>query len=196
MRNRTLFLTATAALAAAAPLPAQQHQPPTAANTMTAMHCGGGMAMMRGPDTPQHQMRRMRADSMGTGMMGTSMMEMMGPPGPAAILRYKAQLNLTAAQVTRLEALKKDAETACTEHMRLGMTAHQAANQLLEAAAPDFAAYSAKLTEAAGHMVEGQVAMARAAVAARDVLTPSQRQALTHQLGSMHKGMGSMHKNP
>ena len=47
------------------------------------------------------------------------------------------------------------------------MTAHQAANQLLEPAAPDFGAYSAKLKEATAHMVEAHVAMAKSAVAAR-----------------------------
>jgi len=168
-------ITASIALAVATPLVAQrQHAPPGAqAHEMAAMHCGGGMSGMA--DMPAHAGRAMSGARMEGMMHG---MDMMGPPPPAMVLRYKEQLELSSAQVTRLETLQKQAEPGCRQQMQLGMAAHQAANQLLETGAPDFAAYQAKLTEATAHMVQGHVMMAKAAVAARGVLTAAQRQTL------------------
>jgi Spy/CpxP family protein refolding chaperone len=120
-------------------------------------------------------------------MQHRMMMEMMGPPSPAMILNHRADLGLTSDQVSRLEQLQRDAASACTMHMRLAMTTYQAANRLLEPAAPRFAAYSAKLKEAAGHMVEAHVAMAKAAVAARNVLTAAQRQTVKDRMAQMHQ---------
>lgn len=151
---------------------------------MAAMHCGSGMGMgMMHGMPPSQAMPAMRSDSMRHSMM----MDMMGPPTPAMILRHKGELRLSADQVSRLESLQKQAEPACTEHIRLGMESHRAANQLLEATSPDFTAYSTKLKEATAHMVEGHVAMARAAVAARAVLTAAQRRTLKDRMAQMHK---------
>jgi Spy/CpxP family protein refolding chaperone len=72
--------------------------------------------------------------------------------------------------------------------MRAGMTELQAANQMLEAASPDLAAYGAKVKEAAQHMAEGHIAMAKAAVEARTVLTPQQLRTMTDLMARMHKG--------
>lgn len=189
MRMHRLTLTSALTIAVGSPLfaqqPQHQHQPtPASRGDMPAMHCGGGMAMMHGM-SGQHEMM-MRADSTRGGMM-SGMMDMMGPPGPAVILGHKTQLGLSAAQVTRLEALQKGAQPACAEHMRLGMAAMQDANRLLDAAIPDWSAYAAKLKEATAHMAEGHVAMARAAVAAREVLTAAQRQTLKDRAAQMHK---------
>jgi Spy/CpxP family protein refolding chaperone len=169
-----LALTVAVALAVAPPIPAQQH--PHASGPMpqmAAMHCGAGMhGMMQG----------MRMDS-----TMSKNMHMMGPPAPGMILNHRQQLGLNADQVGRLEALQKQAATTCTEQMRLAMAAHRAANQLLESPAPDYAAYTAKLKEATAHMVEGQVAMAKAAVTARTVLTPEQQQTLKNLAGKVHR---------
>lgn len=191
MRMLAFASTAALALGAASPLLAQENQypqPPMQMPDMAAMHCGGGMGdMMHGMAGMMYRMPGMRADSMMRDTMRNmmpfmmrsmmrDMMSMMGPPTPGMILDYKDQLKLTPDQVTRLTALQKQAETTCREHMRLGMEAHQAANRLLEADKPDFMAFTAKLKEAAGHMVEAHVAMAKAAVAARGDLTTAQRQ--------------------
>jgi hypothetical protein len=161
----------------AAALQAQQHQHGARGQDMTAMHCGAGMGAMHGMSAGQQQMPAGQHN----------MMEMMGPPTPAMILHHKQELGLSAQQVARLETLQKEAEPSCTRHMQLAMTAHKAANELLAAAAPDFAAFAAKLKESTAHMVEGHVALARAAVAARDVLSLEQRQTLENLMEKMHK---------
>jgi len=195
MRMRRVATIMTIA-AFSAPLAAQQHhhQPSQAKpgqggmGDMAAMHCGGGMPMTQGMSGQQQMMTH--GDSAKGGMMSgmmAGMMDMMGPPGPALILGHTAQLGLSATQVTRLEALQKEAQPACAEHMRLGMTAVQEANKLLDAASPDWSAYAAKLSAATTHMAEGLVVMARAAVSARDVLTPAQRQTLKERTAQMHR---------
>ena len=174
MRTHRLALTALVALAAAAPVAAQQHEQRARGQMshMTAMHCGGTGMMMQNT----------HADT-----MKQRMMQMMGAPTPGMILHHKQELGLSAEQIGRLETLEKQAEAACSQHMRLGMEAHQAANQLLEAAAPDFAAYTAKMKQAAGQMAEGHVAMAKAALEARAVLTPAQREKVKTMMGQMHR---------
>ena len=199
MRMPTLILITAISVVVARPLPAQQHQHPQSASQktdMAVMMCGGGMAAM----LQMHNggMPGMRMDGMKPGMKMDSakptmrmdnmsgMEMMMGPPGPATILQQKEKLGLSAAQVSRLEALQKEAQPSCAHHMQAAMTAHMGASQLLDAANPDFSAFESKLKEATTHMVEGHVVMAKAAVAARDVLTPAQRQALKTQMGMMH----------
>jgi Spy/CpxP family protein refolding chaperone len=133
-----------------------------------------------------HDMRGGRGMPEMGGMAGM-MHEMMGPPTPAMILHHKTDLKLTDAQVSKLEALQKQAEPACRQHLQAGMTAHKAANTMLDAPSPDWNAYTAKMKEATAHMVEGVVPMAKAAVSARDVLTPEQRTTLKNLMEQMHK---------
>jgi Spy/CpxP family protein refolding chaperone len=161
------------ALGAASPIAAQQQQQHASGKTptMAAMHCGARGMMMQ----------KMHSDSM------RGMMAMMGPPTPGMLLHHKQQLNLSAEQVNKLETLQKQAEAACSEHMRLGMEEHRAANQLLQAGSPDFAAYTARMKQAAAHMAEGHVAMAKAGVEARALLTPEQRESLSGMMEKMHK---------
>jgi Spy/CpxP family protein refolding chaperone len=102
-------------------------------------------------------------------------MAMMGGPPPAMLLHHREALGLTDDQVSRLEALGTQEGQPAMPHMQPAMQAHHAAAELLKADAPDFAAYEAKLREAADHMVLGHVAMARTAVAARQILTAEQR---------------------
>jgi Spy/CpxP family protein refolding chaperone len=112
-------------------------------------------------------------------------METMGAAGqflPSVLLQRQERLKLSAAQIASLQAIQKQAQADCARHVHLAMPAQQAANQLLEAAAPDFAAYTAKLREASAHTVEARLAMAKSAVAARKVLTNGQRQTITSRL--------------
>lgn len=170
---------------AASPLAAQRPGTPPGQmrpNDMAAMHCGGDMPMHQMGGGPGRAGMPMHSDS-----MRGPMMEMMGPPTPAMILHHKEELKLSADQVARLENLQKQAEPACTQHMRMAMELHRAANAMLDDATPDFAAYTARLKEATSHMAEGHVAMAKAAVGARDVLTPAQRTSLKESMARMHK---------
>ena len=101
------------------------------------MHCSGEMA------------GRMRSvHGVSGGMMHGPGHGVSGLYSPAMLLKHKQDLGLIADQVSRLEQLQKEAQPACMQHMQVGVTAFQAANQMLESAAPDFAAYSAKLKEA------------------------------------------------
>jgi Spy/CpxP family protein refolding chaperone len=112
-------------------------------------------------------------------------MEMMGGTGqflPSVLLQRQERLKLSAAQIAGLQSIQTQAQADCARHVRLAMPAQRAANQMLEATAPDFAAYAAKLKEASAHTVEAQLAMAKSAVAARKVLTNGQRQTITSRL--------------
>jgi hypothetical protein len=179
MRVNPITLTIAVVLGAASPVMAQQHHPAGTGmpgHNMALMHCGGAMT------TGEHAMPGRHGEG---GMQG--MMEMMGPPGPALLLHHKEQLGLDATQVTRLETLHKEAQPACVRHLQLATTAHREANQLLDGATPDFAAYTARLKEATAHLVEGHLVMAKAAVAARDILAAAQRERLKKLMEEMHK---------
>ena len=157
-------------------LPAAVH-----GQNMAAMHCGGGMATMM-----EHKPGQGRMPGMPMPMGGQNHMEMMGPPTPAMILHHKQDLSLTQAQVNRLNALQKEMEPECTKQMEAAMATHRAANKLLDAAKPDFKAFAAGMKQATGYMAEGHVVMAKAAVAARDVLSAEQRQKLAKVMADMH----------
>ena len=184
MRMHRPGLAALVALCVALPVRAQEHERhPTGSQEadLADLHCSAGMGAMMHGNMPGQRGGR-------AGMQaGAMMQDMMGPPTPAMILQHKEKLGLSASQVTRLEGLQKEGAATCKQHMQLAMTAHRAANQLLEPAAPDFGAYSAKLKEATAHMVEAHVAMAKSAVAAREVLTTAQRQTLKTLMEQMHK---------
>ncbi len=85
-----------------------------------------------------------------------------------------------------------------TEHglMQEAMEAHGRAQEILGGAdAPDFDAYEEALQDISEKMVDVHVAMARAAVGARDVLTEEQREHLQEGMGMMQgmTGGGMMH---
>jgi len=101
---------------------------------------------------------------------------------PGVLLQHQERLKLNDVQTARLQALQKQAQADCAQHVRLAMPAQRTAIQLLEATPPDFAAYAAKLKEASAHTVEAELAMAKALVAARKVLTNAQRQTITSRL--------------
>jgi Spy/CpxP family protein refolding chaperone len=121
------------------------------------------------------------------GMMQQCMM--MTGASPAVLLQQRESLGLNAAQVARLEALNTRTSESVMPHMQPAMQAHTAAAEILRADAPDFAAYEARLREAADHMVRTHVEMARVAVEARQVLTPEQRTRLDTMREGMMQGM-------
>jgi hypothetical protein len=191
-KMQRIILITTIAFGIAMPLRAQQHQHAAAAAqhaAMAAMMCGGDMAAMMQMHGKERMDRTKHTDTIKPGMHRDDMMSgmhmMMGPPGPGMILQHQQKLGLSSAQVARLEALQKDAQPNCVHHMQAAMTAHQAANQLLDANKPNLTAFAAELKGAANHMVEGHVVMAKAAVAARGVLTAAQQQTLKSQLRAM-----------
>lgn len=139
------------------------------------MMAGGSMEGMSGM---QH-MDRM------SGMM--SMMQGMGL-GPAALLGAADRLQLSPAQKSRLGALAEKAAQEHQGHMQAIMAAHQDGAEALKATAPDLDAYQRTLEVAADHMVQAHMAMTRATIEARGVLTEEQR-------GQVQEGltlMGSM----
>ncbi|MEX2465528.1 MAG: Spy/CpxP family protein refolding chaperone [Gemmatimonadota bacterium] len=135
-----------------------------------------GMGMMPG----------MMGGMMGSGMMDQGMMQMMGQgmglmatggPGPAMILRMREALDLTEDQVARLEEIRSGQEGQ-QPHMDAAMQAHREAAEALTGDAPDFETYEASIREAADAMVRMHVEAARAAVAAREVLSQEQHETL------------------
>ena len=161
---------------------------PTAAAAVAALLMGAPAIAQQRPMQHQQPMQHAQMQAMG----GMSCMDMMGGPPPGMILQHGKALGLSAQQVERLEALKKQDSTAAMPHMREAMAAHQAAAQILKAEHPDFAAYETKLGEAAHHAIAGHVAMARSAVDARDVLTAAQRTRLQTEMKSGAGMMGQM----
>lgn len=188
MWKSSLILMALATLAATNPLPAQDHKHRSSSRgeDKTTMMCGGGKSGMMPGMRTEDMKPGAHADTVKHRMDMRSMMQMMGPPGPTMILRQKERIGLSATQVTRLQDLQKQAQSECMNHMHLAMSAHHAALPLLDAAAPDFTVFTAKLKEASAHMAEGHVAMAKAAVAAREVLTAEQQQKLKSRMHQMH----------
>lgn len=112
-------------------------------------------------------------------------MDMMGGPPAALLLEHREALSLTAEQVGRLEAISDRTEAIGAEHMQPVRAAHMRAAELLRADSPDFDEYEDALEAAAEHMVEAHVALVRASVEARQVLTPEQRATL-QTLRPMH----------
>lgn len=150
--------------------------------------------------TPSMEMARgmMMGGMMGSGMMGSGMMRMMGRgmgmmatggPGPTALLRMRDALELTDEQVSVLESMGADLQAQMRGRMTAMMTAHQAAAAALDSETPDWQAYEGNLETAADIMVRTHVMMARAALDARDVLTPEQREALDARGMEMMQGM-------
>lgn len=133
----------------------------------------------------------------GYGMMGTT--QGMGSL-PSGLLAAAEPLGLSADQKTRLESIATTARENSVSQMQAASQGRQQAAQALSGDTPDLDAYAKALRAASDHMVQAQVAMAKASVDARAVLTPEQRTRLQNGLalvGSMSCGMagygGSMH---
>lgn len=117
------------------------------------------------------------------GMMG------MMAGSPAMILRLRGPLGLSAEQVQRLEAIEQRTGPLHEQHMQAAMRAMGEAEALLESDSPDLARSEAKLREAAEHHVQAHLAMVRASVEARGVLTPGQRSNLRFGMRMMREMM-------
>ncbi len=168
--NRRPIVTAAALMAlAAAPALGQQHE----------------HGQQQG-DTPQQgqMMQMMRGDMMG-------MMQTMHPQ-PRMLLAASDQLGLTAEQTRRLTTLNEGVSADHMSHMKAAMAAHKEAASALEGDSPDLDAYAADLSDAADHMVRAHVAMTRAAVEAKRVLTPEQREKLQSAKSMMRHMQGGM----
>jgi len=186
MKRTAMAIVAGVALAAApAVAQAQQGAPADSSRGMGLMQGRSGMMqMMHG------------GSGMMQGMMNAGMMGMAG--GPGMVLRLKGVLDLTDSQVTQLEALRDSARSTMRQHMMQGMQLMRSASTLLAGDSPDLDAYQAQLLEASKHMVLAHTARARVLMAARQLLTPQQRERLSlarevmQEMGSGTMGGGMM----
>jgi hypothetical protein len=178
MIKRSLFAASAVLAFAAAPLASQQHQHGAPQDTAAGAMDPGMMHMM-------HMMRMMHG---GEGMSGGMMQSV--HPQPAMLLDAAAELGLTDEQTSRLTALEDELAGDHERHAGAAKEAHGRASGLLEGPSPDLDAYAAALSEAAEHMVQAHVGMARAAVAARAILTPEQlEKAKAMPMAMRHGGM-------
>jgi Spy/CpxP family protein refolding chaperone len=137
------------------------------------------------PCAAQHQPPRG-----GQPMQMPMMMQMpMTGMSPGMLLRMREHLGLTDEQVRRLEAVQGRAQAAHRQHMPAAMAPMHEAMGILQGERPDFAQYEAKLRQAAEHLVAAHVAMARAMVEARAVLTAEQQGRLRGGMSMMHEMM-------
>lgn len=126
------------------------------------------------------------------GEMGANMMMQSGIASPGMILKVADQLDITADQRTRLEALQTSLAASVKPHMEAAMMGHQQAAAALKSDRPDIKAYESALETAMTHMTQAHVATAAAGLEARAVLTAEQRTRLAsaaHMMGGM---MGDM----
>ena len=160
--TRRVFPMAALMLAGAAFAAAAQQ--PTAMSNQSSMPCDM-RALMMGPmmhgrmsgEMGEHRMGGMRNDS--------SMMAHM-----------RTDLGLTDAQVQQLRDMHQRACAAAAPHIQMAMQAHQAAMQALTGDNPSIDHYEDNLDQAAKHMVEAMVEVAKQVIAFRSTLTPDQRQ--------------------
>ena len=175
--RRTLAVLVALVLVAA-PAAAQGHHGARADSSR-------GMGMMQGQSgMMQGGMMQMMHGQSGM-MMGMVM-------GPGMILRMQGSLELTESQVEQLETLHDSVQSTMRQHMMQGMRVMHAASGMLASDSPDVEAYENQLREATNHMVLAHTVMARAAVEARQVLSPEQRQQLSlarQMMHEMHPGM-------
>jgi len=171
-----------ATILAAAPVAAQHGQ--------HGQHGQGGQQQappQQQPSTPQTMADHMQR-----------CMEMMTGTSPGMLLQHRQDLSLTSDQVRRLETIRSRTDQAAMTHMRAGMEAAASAGTQLSSNSPNFQAYETRLRQAADHMVQAHVALARGAVEARQVLTSDQQSRLAtlrpagHEMasGEMQPGQG------
>lgn len=174
---------------------AQQQTRPMRMQNQSSMACPMGMHgmmmgmmgmmgndMMRSEQGQGHAMMRGQRGNRTDGMMDDSSM----------MAHMKSRLGLSDEQVKKLRTIRQRTCAAAQPHMRLAMQAHHAAMQALQGDNPDMAAYKGQLDQAARHMVEAQLEMAKGMVEFRNSLTTEQRRKFDqmHQQ-LMRGGMGS-----
>jgi Spy/CpxP family protein refolding chaperone len=142
-------------------------------------------ALMAAPTDAQHPQRRGQAAD--SGMMAAGMHMMMA--GPEMVLHLREPLELSPAQVQRIEAIRDSVQREHRPHAHAAMRAMGEAGAMLEASNPDLSRYEARLREAADHYVQAHAAMARGWLRAREVLTPEQRSNLRFGMKVMQQMM-------
>lgn len=178
--KRTVLTIGVGVLLGATSLSAQQHEHGTPDQDPDAAMGMSGMMQMMGQGMMAPGMMRMMGQGMG--MMAT------GGPSAATMLRMGEALRLTDEQKSRLQAIQEQYSESTRMPMQQVMQAHQQAAAALQGESPDFEAYEDALREGAARMVDAHVAMARAAVEAKAVLTDEQRSQLRN-LAQMMRGM-------
>ncbi len=190
MTKFAIAITAAGALAAA-PLSAQQPGmgrggAPAECQALMAMHMemlgGPGVGPMGGGmgGNGQHGGRAMGGGAMGGGAMGggamadhQAMMAMFVPP--QALLSQRQALGLTDDQVSRIEHLQHERGEDVQESRDELAEQRQKAIAALREDEPDLDEYEHALKELSEERIEAHVAMLKAAMEARDVLTDAQR---------------------
>jgi Spy/CpxP family protein refolding chaperone len=102
------------------------------------------------------------------------------PVTPAMLMHHAEDLALTAEQQAKVSELAKTSQAACEQHLDAAAAAHKAAAALLDKDAPDLAAYQAKLRETTDHVLQGHLAVVKAGLEGRAILTPEQAAKLKH----------------
>ena len=147
----------------------------------------GVLSRDAGAQQHEHGQQPARPEGM---MQMQGMMPMQGMMrGPGTVLQFRGPLNLTDAQVQRIETIRDRAGEAHQPHMQAAMRAMQEAAGMLETPTPDMSGYEAKLREAANHHVLAHATMARAWLEAREVLTAEQRSNLQFGMRMMQQMM-------
>lgn len=165
--------------------------------TTEGMGGGGGMGMMgsmtgagmvRGGPMGGHIMApgMMPGGMPGLGMAPMGMMNL--PAGPGLMLRFRETLDLSDAQVGALNAIEKSAGSEVKQQLAQASEARRAATEALQGDTPDLNAYEMKLREAADHMVQASISIARAGLESRRELTSDQ----TEKLRTVHRMMNDL----
>jgi len=159
MRCTVRTLLPVCLVLSAAPLAAQQAKPGARTKEhhgdMAAVHCGAGLVELR-----DHGMDAIPAH--------------MGLPTPAIVLHHRKELQLTAAQIQKLQALNDTDAQKCVQHMEAAIKANGAADAVLEQPNPDINAYDRNLREGTSQLVQAKELIARARIASRALLTDAQ----------------------
>ena len=142
---------------------------------------GIALLAVAAPVTAQEHAHERPAPGARMRMQMPMMDEMMGPMmrvmmfAPEHLLQRKDVLGLTAAQITRLTALRDAAKTAHDAAQADAKSHHDALMQVMNAGAPDTAALRQHFQAAHTAMGNAHWAMLRAAAQARALLTEGQR---------------------
>jgi Spy/CpxP family protein refolding chaperone len=139
-------------------------------------------------------------DSATGGMGMVSMMQdcpMMGAmaQGPQAVLRHREELNLTNAQMSKLEAIRDSTKPIRAETMERMRSLHEQLRKATEGERFDEATVRTAFDRMGDLHTRIAVAMLRTRHEARQILTPEQREKLAGLGGGtmgMHRMMGMM----
>jgi len=105
--------------------------------------------------------------------------------GPGMVLALAEPLELSDAQLERIQAIHEETQQTVWQHMRQAMQVMQDAADLVRGEARDLDAYEARLRDAADHGVLGHMARARAMAQVYDILSAEQRETLETGVGMM-----------